>query len=358
MKVILADDDKNVITCLRKLIDWEALGMEIVGEASNGENAYKIIKQLKPDIVITDIKMPSIDGLELCKLLYKEMFDVKTIILSGYEDFEFAQKAIRYGVVEYILKPLDNKKIELLRSILVDISNQKKKKGLYNEVMFNLEYQNEIVNRLRILDNEYFENLFIKILEEADSMGDKIKNFCAMLIGLLYSYLENLGFSHSVVEFSKFKDIDYLNGFKVKKDIIELTKSMYDKFLNNSKDTNNYYNGLVDNVIKYIDNNYSNPNLCVNYIGNKFKFSADYLTRIFRKITKVSISEYLLNIRIEKAVDLLNKTDISVNDISLLVGYNEPNYFAKVFKKHKGVSPSDYRRQISSISMNVNEMEQ
>ncbi|AOZ93061.1 response regulator transcription factor [Paenibacillus crassostreae] len=107
-RVILVDDEMYTRKGLMKLIDWEACGFQVVGEADNGEDALELIKDIQPELVITDIRMPVLDGLELIRRVTEEgIADPMFIILSGYDDFNYAQKALRYGVHDFILKPVD-----------------------------------------------------------------------------------------------------------------------------------------------------------------------------------------------------------------------------------------------------------
>ncbi|GLX67607.1 response regulator [Paenibacillus glycanilyticus] len=112
-KVLLVDDEIFVRKGLMNLIDWASLGYEICDEAGNGQEALEKIKQLEPDLVIADIRMPVLDGLELIRKVTEEAaYSPTFIIVSGYHDFEYAQRALRYGVHDYILKPIDETELE------------------------------------------------------------------------------------------------------------------------------------------------------------------------------------------------------------------------------------------------------
>lgn len=104
MKVFLVEDEIIMREGIRNNIDWEKEGFEFVGEASDGELAYPLIQDSKPDILITDIRMPFMDGLELSRRVKQEMPDIKIIVLSGYDEFEYAREGIRIGITEYLLK--------------------------------------------------------------------------------------------------------------------------------------------------------------------------------------------------------------------------------------------------------------
>ena len=106
ISLLIADDEREIRSGLSRAIDWAKYNISLVGTAKDGTEAYAAIQQLKPDIVITDIKMPGIDGLTLVKKITEEKQICKFIILSGFADFEYAQKAIQYHVREYLLKPI------------------------------------------------------------------------------------------------------------------------------------------------------------------------------------------------------------------------------------------------------------
>ncbi|WP_309122643.1 response regulator transcription factor [Paenibacillus sp.] len=109
--VILVDDEVFVRIGLRNLIDWNSLGYDIIDEADNGEDALELIERKKPDLVVTDIRMPAVDGLELIGRARSAQSNACFIIISGYNDFGYAQKAVRYGVHDFILKPIDEREL-------------------------------------------------------------------------------------------------------------------------------------------------------------------------------------------------------------------------------------------------------
>ena len=105
-RVIIADDEPKVLLLIRNLIQWEELGLELVATANDGISALDLIEELHPDIVITDIRMPGYDGIELIERAKALDSRIDFIIISGYRHFNYAQKAIRFGVEDYLLKPL------------------------------------------------------------------------------------------------------------------------------------------------------------------------------------------------------------------------------------------------------------
>ena len=112
LKVLIADDEIKVCRLIQHLVDWDALEMDIIGFANDGKTAYENICEKKPDIVITDIRMPIYDGLELIRRAKETNPEINFIVISGYSQFEYAQQAIKYGVKDYLLKPLKKRELE------------------------------------------------------------------------------------------------------------------------------------------------------------------------------------------------------------------------------------------------------
>lgn len=152
-RVIIADDEVRICKLIMKLVDWDKIGMNIVGTAHDGVETLEIIEREKPDIVITDIRMPGYDGLDMiekAKIINK---DLEFIIISGYSDFEYAKKAIGYGVKDYLLKPINQE--ELLNALLKvkeDIIRKKDYIHLENEYKSSLKNHGDII-RKPLLDN-------------------------------------------------------------------------------------------------------------------------------------------------------------------------------------------------------------
>jgi two-component system response regulator YesN len=113
LKVLIADDNTIIRQSLIKRITWEQLGMECIGEASNGLETVEFFKKNTPDIIITDIKMPKKDGFFSIGEIRKKYPDIQFIIISGYDDFEYMKKALQFEVVDYLLKPIDNQELHL-----------------------------------------------------------------------------------------------------------------------------------------------------------------------------------------------------------------------------------------------------
>ena len=107
LRVILADDEAVIVKGLKRLIDWKKMDAVIIGEAGNGKEALNLIREKKPDLVVSDISMPELDGLELLKEINRMGLCTRVIFISGYQEFSYAKKAVTLGAVDYILKPVE-----------------------------------------------------------------------------------------------------------------------------------------------------------------------------------------------------------------------------------------------------------
>lgn len=150
LKVFLVEDEVVVREGIKNNINWSEHGFHFCGEASDGELAFPMIQQAKPDIVITDIRMPFMDGLELSSLIKKEFPGIKIIILSGYSEFEYAKKAINLGVTEYLLKPISGAELMKSMKVIRDnlIKEQEEKESLENFKKEMKEYEEDEKRRL------------------------------------------------------------------------------------------------------------------------------------------------------------------------------------------------------------------
>ena len=128
LRLLIADDEKIIRETISTFIDWEKLGIQVVSLCKNGIEAWQSIIDDYPDIVMTDIKMPGMSGLELLARAREADSDVEFVILSGYSDFSFAQEAMKYGVRHYLLKPCNEQEIISVMKEVAESCNQKRRR--------------------------------------------------------------------------------------------------------------------------------------------------------------------------------------------------------------------------------------
>lgn len=171
LKVVIADDEERICQLIVKLIDWISLDMEIVAVATNGFETMEAVKKYHPEIVITDIRMPGMDGIELIKKTNEAGIETEFVIISGYRHFEYAQNAIRYGVSDYLLKPI--KKTELNQTLerIRDRYHEKNEQITYEEQV-KLLLKND-AGRLR---TSYFSEILYAHNREVENLDIPIVN--------------------------------------------------------------------------------------------------------------------------------------------------------------------------------------
>ena len=150
-KVIFVDDEPLILEGLQRIIDWRSFGIDVVGSATSADDALVLIKEFDPEIIITDIRMRGISGLDMIEKLNRDGYKGYIIILSGYRDFEYAQKAIENKVYAYLLKPLDINKLKKL--ILEIVENLDKEQGLFEDS------KNTIEQIIEYVDSHFHENI-------------------------------------------------------------------------------------------------------------------------------------------------------------------------------------------------------
>lgn len=207
-KLLIVDDETEILEGLRTVIDWENNGITLCGEACNGIEALEMIHQLSPDIVIMDIRMPLLDGLELLSKVSQDNLPVKCIILSGYDDFYYAQKAIDLKAANYLLKPCRPKDIlEAVLKATAELDEEKQHEALFQKL--KQQYQNSLPT-LREKTNKLVESAIEYI--HSNYSSDITLDYIAKKIYITPGYLSQLFKQETGVNF-----LDFLNQHRIQK---------------------------------------------------------------------------------------------------------------------------------------------
>ncbi|WAM33243.1 response regulator [Caldicellulosiruptor morganii] len=268
LKVLLVEDEVYMRKGIIKLIDWKKHGFDMIVEASNGQEALEILKKEKVDVVITDIKMPVMDGIELIKRISEEIENKPSVvIISGYNEFEFAKAAIRYGVNDYLLKPIDEVElIQTLERIKTRILNERefdRRKSLYEYLKRNSKFLriiefNENQNIIDISDDKTFRWVGIGKKEDLQYYEDDL-TVCENLLDIEREV--NTRFASKGVGFKCFWDSFFnviviaetefrnrknqiVQAFEFILNKLNLQSMVYDEF-KNSNDLNGFYRYLL-----------------------------------------------------------------------------------------------------------------
>lgn len=228
-KVFLVEDEITTREGIRDNVDWRSVGFELCGEASDGEIALPQIEAAQPDVIITDIKMPFMDGLQLCKIIREHMAWMKIIIISGYNDFQYAQTAIKLGVSEYLLKPVS---VQDLQAVLARVSNtldQEKSERAYLKRL-----RSQVEDNLSLLREKFLLRLVtggessLSAIEQSQQLGLNILSPYYQVMLLKVHPLEGAGF----FDYSTYQQIERLIGGLVSTNMdVLITKKDLEEFV-------------------------------------------------------------------------------------------------------------------------------
>ena len=242
-RVMIIDDEQSARKLMRASINWESLGMEVVGEAESGIEAINVIDEMKPDIAFVDISMPFMNGIEFTEVATARYPNLVIIIMTAIDKFEYARKCVSLPVFEYMLKPMVRSEVTAV------LENVKKRLDESGAALKDAE-------------------------QEQDSLPEMETH-------------------------------------------------------------------TVEQIQKYIENNYTDSRLNLASVAETFGFSASYLSRKFKAETGKKFVEYLTECRMERAIKLA-KLGKKMFYTSAEVGIPDPNYFGRCFKKYTGMSYSEY----------------
>lgn len=353
LRLMIADDERILRETISNLINWESLGVKLIGLCQNGLEAYDMILDEYPDIVLTDIKMPGLSGLELIEKITLLDPNIHFIILSGYEDFSYAKKAMRFGIKHYLLKPCNEKLIvESIKDTISDINRK------YIPASQPADNHSFLLQRVTALAGDFWNSspdLQVKALSRLQTMLSDIYDIDFLrtlishfLLGNLVSPQKTYGDHKQITEL--------LLNLKTMEDRIGILDNFY-LFLHsfNSSIINKQvvYKDFIEKTMEYVNNNLSNPSLSLKWIAENILYmNVDYVSKQFVKETGLKFSTYLCDLRIARAKNLLlNGGSDKIYEVAEKVGCgNNPQYFTQLFKKNTGLTPSGYIMEMSQSS--------
>jgi|GEM_PF-2487526 len=376
--VLIVDDEFSARNLVKLVLDWESNGFEIIGEAKNGRDALEKCKTLHPDLVITDIQMPVIDGIEFIRQAQLNDNPPHFIILSCYESFSYAQQAIKLGVCDYLIKDLLTS--ELMQNTLKEVIPKLKAPGAAlpaktSATIVSHEFEEDF-NKLKTiypsqlaLVERRLERLFAHLFTcnitaaQVEIHNLYYQNFSGIAQYNYLNYINSLLFNWILDECLKHK-IDHQAVFQcseIPSNILLNSKTpdeacasfcFWLDTLNNLLGERPKYSSRIQKVIDYLQENYC-LNIGLSSITEHFNVHKVYLARTFKSETGTTLVDYLNTLRIQKAKLLLCISDYKINDIIYIVGYNNPQNFYTLFKKHVQCSPTEYRNHFMKNKMSV-----
>lgn len=343
MNILIVDDDRHVAPGLTKLLHLEEYEGEVVATAYSGLEALDLVEKLTVDVVISDISMPGMDGIELCRVLYEKHPNIHVILLSGHGEFEYARSALRYKVLDYILKPITKDKVLKIDSLLRNLYKERQaEKNAYGQYLSE-KTADRILEALKTGDIDFFDELFSSESFQSAMRGSTGKATGIFFLNLLYSYLEKLHMDPALVRKSREQWISNLTSSpSAERSDIILTK--YLDLLNSISTTRQDSSGsLALQAAELLNRHLSDVDYNITALANELNVTISHLSTTFKQRMGVNLSSYLADLRMEHACELLRTTPLIIAEVSKQSGYENPKYFAKVFKRKMGLRPSEYR---------------
>lgn len=358
MKIAIVDDELLFRNYLKSSFDWNQMGLEICWEAKNGEEALEKLNQEVPDIMLVDINMPFMDGLELSARATESFSEVHIVLVTGQGEFEYARKAIKLGVKDYILKPFNKEELEsAMKRIKLEIMKNREDlffEGLSEDskgcAFYPGSFYTDIIMDLRLQRKEALKEKLEQVFQDIRGKkltADFIYGISSSLISACLSYVSECG---KDIEDVFGKDFSPFNSMKSKKSIEALkayTEGIFEKsleYMMNNKKTSG--DRIVEKAVEYINSHYHDEGLCLESICRHVYVNESYLRSLFRSKTGMTVTDYITNVRMGKAKELIEKGGLKFSELCLRIGYTDQAYFSRCFKKYFGISPSEYENTL------------
>lgn len=338
-RILVVDDEPMVLRGISLILEQSYLDIDEILSAENGIEALFSIEKNRPDLVLTDIRMPKMDGMELTRLISEQYPEVSVIIISGYDDFEYARKAIQYGVKDYILKPVQRE--ELVQSVSSVIYQQAQKDMVYVSHRELDEILVLFVNYFSLQSRECLKEGMEKVRKLLDMLPASHRKKVVSDICSCLSYKVSLKLGCS------------LSGNPVlpQEDGIEELLVWFEGFLQELAiqrkrqiEGEDYRQVLLKIAKEYVEEHY-NEEISLNEVAAKTGFSNSYFSQIFKENTGCSFVQYRTKLRMEKAIWMMEFSKKNITEIAMETGYNDTSYFVRAFKEYTGMTPSQYKKR-------------
>lgn len=341
-KIVVIDDEFIVIEGIKAMIKKMDMPYEVVGFAYDGIRGLEVIEACQPDIVITDIRIPGVDGLALIESAKVFSSTIIFIVISGYQEFEYARTAISLGVKAYIDKPITKQKLsDVLERVEKEAEVNKKSELPRNEKLHSMT--EGLAQQIRDCSVEEIGKGMDNILRQLkieylalDSYKTEIYKIICMGFAIFFEGHMDYELKKEFPSFSEFKAIETYEALDAY--IKLLIKKMCDKMKILAIGTTHT---TILQLLEHINANY-HKDIGLNELADMVKMNPAYLSLLFKKEVGISYSKYITKVRVQHAKELLLEGK-KVVQVSALVGYRDYRYFCDVFKKNVGTTPNAYK---------------
>lgn len=363
--IMIVDDDEVVRKKIKRLKIWEKeMDFYIAAEAENGYDALEKLKECAVDLVITDIRMTKINGIELLHKIMEWDLAPYVVLLSEYDEFYYAKEGFKHGALDYLVKPVKEEELsELLGKVKMQLMKREaqieKIEALEQKLQEKVEmfYPSEQVKRI-IHFIHYGDLQAVETAQElVDYVCEVVENDRTKTAVVLQNALQEILKATSekyrwlakIADKKIFEKVDFYSCSNITSmrttltDVVKVITTSI-KLFEPEKD------GIIKQVCDFVLENASNE-IKVDTVSKNMYINKSYICKLFKQRTGMTVNGYITMVKMESAKRLLEEDSVKASNVANNVGYKDPDYFNKLFKKYYGLSPKDYKQQISARTL-------
>lgn len=353
--VLLVDDDDYVRFCLKRMAVWGApTGYIIAGEAENGQEALELLSKQHFDLVISDIRMPKINGVELLAKIVENKLAPSVVFLSEHSEFEYARQGLLYGLFDYLVKPVEECDMKHLLERLAkrvptavsasttEITSPAATLSLRDEAVLLQEYLLSGDNR----SSDMAEILADKVVKAySDNMPKAIGILNDNLLLLAQALREELAGIDKLIHWQSgaiFEKVHGQTGAAVRNSYLAslqqvvLQLAPYVRFSKCGSLIRKANSLIIENIDRKVT---------LGWLAEALFVNRTYFSELFKEKTGVNVVAYIAELKMQRAKILIAQGDMRIGEIADLLGYQDTDYFSRIFKQFAGCSPTEYRKQ-------------
>ena len=358
--VLIVDDEKMPREILHRYIPWQSYGVTEIYEAEDGEGALALVREKSPDIIISDMKMPRMNGLALAQEVRSILPDCQFVFLSGYSDKEYLKGAIRLKAASYVEKPIN---LEEINEVLTEIAEHLRKMQQQDP---RLLFFRGVQVKDAVLNNRVYSPDEVLLTRLGESIRHKNRKETEGLLEQLYQELHRCEgtppedirrlFCRIILLFINASESRNLTaaaalgnelilrtaGGETLAGLHEMLHSLQEVYFDTQEPEEQ---DLSTRVNLYLAGHWSDPGLTVQDMAQELGFTNTYLCAAYKKSSGLTINQYITRLRVEHARELLSSTQKKLYEVGKAVGYTDGKYFTKVFTRETGLTPKQYRER-------------
>ncbi|WNS46031.1 response regulator [Paenibacillus sp. MMS20-IR301] len=366
IKVLIVDDDNLVRKGLRSMLPWGEYGMEVAGEANNGEKALELLAQQQVDLLLTDLAMPVMSGMELMRIVRKEYPRICIVVLTLHQDFEYIQDCLRLGAIDYIAKveletdSYDEVMGRIMRRVLEEQAKNPAPAVFYDAPACGKQQEERIAEPEPPLQpaaeieaviaglKQYGRTLgWVHKASEFERFREELKQASlppAKLMLLLNSLMLGWNRIYSSVTSRQIELPDSFNSWAEAEAWLRKTREDFVAAIGKAQYSEEVQECIM-RAVQAMHEELAEP-VMASEMSKRVNMSRSYFSQCFKDIVGMTFNEYLRSIRMEKAKEYLQHTQKNIQWISEHTGYTDQKYFSRVFYEKSGMLPSEYRQRV------------